>query len=112
VLDRVLTEVDCEAVGFCYDSGHANVDRAGLRDLHAYGHRLLTMHLHDNSGEDSHVLPYEGDVDWPELMATLGELDYRGNLLLEVCLASSAFQDAAVFLHEAYRRARRLLELR
>lgn len=112
VLDGVLTAVDCEAIGLCYDSGHANVDRAGLRDLRAYGHRLLTLHLHDNRGEDSHVLPYEGDVDWPSLMGLLRDLDYRGNLLLEACIANSAYRDPATFLREAYRRARRLLELR
>ncbi len=110
MLDRVLTEFGGEPIGFCYDSGHENVNRAGVRDLERYGHRLLTLHLHDNLGDDAHMLPYEGDVDWARLMDRLRSFGYPGRLLLEVCTARSAFQDPALFLREARRRAARLLE--
>jgi len=109
MLDRVLTEFDQEPVGFCYDSGHENISRAGFRDLEKYGHRLLTLHLHDNRGEDTHVLPYEGDIDWPCLMGMLHGLNYSGNLLLEACTENSAFKAPALLLAEAWRRAGKLL---
>ena len=70
-LDRVMTEFADEPIGFCYDSGHENINRAGFRDLERYGRRLLTLHLHDNRGDDAHTLPYEGDTDWPRLMELL-----------------------------------------
>ncbi len=110
MLDRVMTEFDREPVGLCYDSGHENVQRTGFRDLNRYGHRILTLHLHDNLGEDTHALPYEGDTDWPRFMELLRGFDYCGNLLLEVGTANSAFKDPARFLAEAHRRAVKLLE--
>ena len=109
VLERVLTEFGGDPIGFCYDSGHENVNRAGFRDLERYGDRLLTLHLHDNCGDDTHVLPYEGDMDWSGLMDRLRGFGYSGHLLLEVCTGNSAFHDPAPFLSEAWKRAARLL---
>jgi sugar phosphate isomerase/epimerase len=109
MLDHIMAELDAGPVGFCYDSGHENVNRAGFRDLSRYGHRLLTLHLHDNRGDDAHTLPYEGDTDWPRLMGLLHGFDYSGSLLLEACLANSAFRDPPLFLAEARKRAARLL---
>jgi L-ribulose-5-phosphate 3-epimerase len=110
VLDRVMDEFSGEPFGLCYDSGHENVNRAGFRDLERYGHRLLTLHLHDNCGDDAHALPYEGDLDWARLMELLRGFKYQGRLLLEVSTARSAFQDPASFLAEAWKRSARLLE--
>lgn len=110
VLQRIMTEFPGEPVGFCYDSGHENVNRAGFPELERYGPRLLTVHLHDNCGEDTHLLPYEGDTDWPRLMGLLRGFGYRGNLLFEATVGNSEFQDPAVFLAEARARADRLLE--
>ena len=110
MLAHVMSEFSGEPFGLCYDSGHENVNRAGFRDLERYGHRLLTLHLHDNCGDDAHALPYEGDIDWARLMGLLRGLDYSGNLLLEACIASSAFKDPTVFLAEAWKRAARLLD--
>ena len=109
MLDRIMAEFAGKPIGFCYDSGHENVNRAGFRDLETYGHRLLTLHLHDNRGDDAHTLPYEGDTDWPRLMELLRASGYSGHLFLEACIANSEFQDPALFLSEARRRAARLL---
>ena len=110
MLERVMASADPQAVGFCYDSGHENVNRAGFPELLEHGPRLLTVHLHDNCGEDTHVLPYEGDIDWALLMELLRGLGYSGNLLLEAGIANSRFKDPAVFVQEAWARTRRLLE--
>jgi len=110
MLDRIMTEFDDGPVGFCYDPGHENINRAGFRELEKHGPRLLTLHLHDNRGEDTHVLPYEGDIDWSRLMDMLHGLNYSGNLLLEVCTGNSAFRAPALFLAEAWKRAAKLLE--
>jgi sugar phosphate isomerase/epimerase len=79
--------------------------------LEKYGPRLCIVHLHDNSGEDSHRLPYEGDTDWPQLMSVLRGLGYSRSLLLEADLRNSQFKDRTVFLAEAWQRAQRLLRL-
>lgn len=110
MLDRVMTQFDAAPVGFCYDSGHENVNGSGFRDLMKYGHRLLVLHLHDNCGQDTHALPYEGTTNWPGFMDGLHTLGYTGSLHLEASPDNSQFKDPAVFLAEAWKRCRRLLE--
>ncbi len=109
VLEDLLTEFDTEHVGFCYDSGHENVQGTCFRMLEQFGHRLLTVHIHDNHGSDTHVLPYEGTTDWDGFREVFHGLDYSGNLLLEVGIGNSQFKDPAVFLSQARERAERLL---
>ena len=109
MLHAVMAEVGEAPIGFCFDAGHGNVDGVGIGDLLRYGDRLLTVHLHDNLGTDTHMLPYEGNMDWGRIMGALREVDYRGNLLLEVATHDSEFKDATVFLSQAYERAQRLL---
>lgn len=109
VLERILTEFSGDPVGFCYDSGHENVNGTCFRELGKFGDRLLTVHLHDNWGGDSHVLPYEGDMDWEGFKKIFHSLDYSGNLLLEPTIAKSQFKEPELFLSEARRRGERLL---
>jgi len=108
VVTAFLMEFDTPAVGFCYDSGHENVQGACFRMLERFASRLLTLHLHDNSGWDSHVLPYEGTIEWSRLPGILRAADYRGPLLLEADIGNSAFPDPAQFLAEAMARVRRI----
>lgn len=110
VLDRIMTEFSDEPIGFCYDSGHENVDGTGFSALEKHGHRLLIVHLHDNMGQDSHMLPYEGNIDWARFMNIFRRLDYSGSLLLEADMANSKFKEHALFLSEARKRAERLLQ--
>ncbi len=109
MLAAMFAEFGEEQLGFCFDAGHGNVDGVGIGELLSYGGRLLTVHLHDNLGTDAHMLPYEGNMDWSVVMGALHELDYRGNLLLEVSPRESEFKEPGVFLAQAYERAQRLL---
>jgi len=109
VVADFLAEFDAPHVGLCYDSGHENVQGKCFHMLERFGRRLLTMHIHDNSGSDIHVLPFEGTTPWDEFRRILGALPYSGNLLLEVDVRNSRFQDHTVFLSEARQRAGRLL---
>ncbi len=64
VLRRLLGEHPPELLGFCYDSGHANIHR-NLPQLKGFRERLVVTHLHDNRGDaDSHQPPGWGTVDW------------------------------------------------
>ncbi len=110
VLAQFLDEFNQESVGFCYDSGHENIRGSCFKILEQLGHRLLTVHLHDNAGSDSHVLPYEGNIDWDRFRKIFHGLGYAGDLLLEVDIANSGFKDPEIFLTEARKRAQQLLE--
>lgn len=110
VLESLLAEFDDEHVGLCYDTGHENVQGTCFRLLEKHGHRLLTLHIHDNTGSDTHMLPYEGTINWELFRDTLHGLDYSGNFPVESNMAYSRFKDPAVFLTEARKRTERLLQ--
>lgn len=85
-------------LGICYDAGHANLIAnpvpdnrgaacyqwlkvAGLAHVEWDGQLLdkllphiVNCHLHDNHGvEDEHLLPGEGNIDWPTIMRKLAQ---------------------------------------
>jgi len=109
VLAQFLAEFKHGSVGFCYDSGHENIHGNCFKILEQFGHRLLTVHLHDNTGSDSHVLPYEGNIDWDRFRKIFHGLGYPGDLLLEVDIANSGFKNPETFLAEARKRGEQLL---
>ena len=102
-LDQVFDGFDPAFLGFCFDSGHANM--AGNLDLvERYGERLIALHLHDNHGEkDEHALPGDGTVDWPYVVRVLHRLDYARPVNLEVSAATRpdlSHPDFARLAHE------------
>ncbi len=109
VVAAFLEEFDGDHVGFCYDSGHENVQGRCFRMLERFGHRLLAVHIHDNKGSDTHTLPGEGTIDWNRFRQVFHGLGYSGDLMLEAGMGHSQFSDPAVFLAEARERAERLL---
>ena len=81
-------------LGFCYDSGHANImdhgreipDSLPRRNYAGTGYEpewedhalekmlphVVNCHLHDNNGlQDQHLLPGEGTIDWHHTMSLL-----------------------------------------
>lgn len=78
---------DPEHMAVCYDFGHGNLcENVSHRDnLRIIGYRLHALHVQDNLGkEDSHLLPFHGNIDWQEAMAALAEIGYSGDLTFEV----------------------------
>jgi len=101
-------------LGFCLDNGHYHARIAHDIDLFArFGHRLMVLHLSDNHGErGEHLLPFDGNIDWPVQMRAIASTGYQGPTTLEV--VNEGYQDAAPaeFLALAYERAKRLEALR
>jgi sugar phosphate isomerase/epimerase len=74
-------------VGICLDVGHSNLSGLDATDeVSAAGERLLALHLQDNdgNGEDQHLLPGQGTVDWDAVLNAIDRLDFRGPRTLEV----------------------------
>ena len=86
-LIALIDRFDHPLVTCCWDSGHARLafTRAGMPDaMRALGSRITCTHIHDNYyNRDLHVLPFQGDIDWREQMATLKEIGYKGDLSFE-----------------------------
>lgn len=84
--DWILQKYPKEFIGFCFDSGHANMlwHERVPEIVRKYGERIYAVHLHDNFGSsDSHWHPGEGNIDWKEVMAALAESVYELPLLLK-----------------------------
>lgn len=84
-LDRIQEWMEVAKVadvGICYDSGHGNI-----QDENGPLANILATHLHDNDGErDQHLWPFEGTINWPQLVDRLISARYEGTLLFETRL--------------------------
>lgn len=76
-----------DRVGACWDTGHANMYYKGgdqWDPLHVVGHRLHATHIHDNRAKDDlHLMPYDGTIDWPRVVAALRDIGYTGDFVSE-----------------------------
>ena len=109
-LDYIFQHINSNRLGFCYDNGHENWRHPKADCLSRYGHRLFTVHLNDNFGDnDQHLLPYDGTIDWKKTKRKLvccKKLEY---LTLEVVFDAYRKMSVDEFLVQAYQRALRLL---
>lgn len=69
---QVLLWYPDDTVSYWHDTGHAQVQAdLGITPhedwLHAYGHRLIGLHLHDAVNLQVHQVPGTGRVDWAGL---------------------------------------------
>lgn len=70
----------------CLDLGHCGLcghDAARMIRSLGRGH-IGALHVHDNDHyNDTHTIPYNGKMNWPEITAALGAIDYAGDFTYE-----------------------------
>ena len=72
-------------VGICLDFGHAHLEGDLVDTIETVSEHLLTVDLHDNRGRaDEHLVPFDGDIDWPAALTTVQKIGYDGTLMLEL----------------------------
>ena len=89
--------------GFCYDSGHEHCFNVGRDMLGQYGQWLCHTHLNDNLGvidptlppeqvpyNDLHLLPFDGNDDFANVMRRIDQSGYEGQLCFEIKLRNVA----------------------
>ena len=116
-LDYIFENIKSEHLGFCYDSGHENYFHRDADCLSCYGKRLSALHIDDNFGDhDTHLLPYDGTVNWSIIKDKLKECKGINYLTLEVDFnpkheKSQIYKElsAGDFLALAYERAAKLI---
>ncbi len=66
---NVSSLADKLGCGVCWDTGHANISGYKQSEqLAVIGDRLEILHVHDNDGvHDSHLLPFDGNVEWEDV---------------------------------------------
>lgn len=100
LLQSLFDSYPFEKVGFCFDSGHAQVD-GNMEILEMFLDRLFLVHLHDNYGkEDDHNLPGQGIIDWGRLMRLVLSAQQLKTITVEVGLLTR--QDRFEWLRDAY----------
>lgn len=92
LLDRLRT-ICPEGLGITWDVGHEHCYPGGLDVVAEFGDLLVGTHVHDNNGQqdpaiitwndDSHLLPYEGSIDFDTVAARLRSVGYRGSITIE-----------------------------
>lgn len=100
-IDRMNDKFGAEVLGFCFDTGHANLSGLDMEAfLTALGHRLKVLHIHDNDGrEDLHQLPFtftktrenKPSTDWEGFVRGLCNIQFDGTLSFETAPVLTAF---------------------
>jgi sugar phosphate isomerase/epimerase len=75
-----------ESIGICWDFGHGAIMYENQVDgIKQVGNRLKAVHVADNWGiNDDHLPPFFGNNNWEEIMGTLREIGFDGNMVFEV----------------------------
>lgn len=84
------------ALGFCFDSGHANCYTPSESPLERYSDMLVTTHIHDNLGPvgaepDQHHVMGEGTVNFSRIFDLLKKFDAKHINLESYCNPTSRY---------------------
>ena len=84
-LVRLIEDEELSDLRICLDVGHARLQGDVVDALETVAGYLVTTHLHDNRGRaDDHLLPFDGVIDWAELLTAFQKVGYDGTLLFEL----------------------------
>lgn len=102
-IDRINAEYGAEVLGFCFDTGHANLVGLDFEEfITTLGSRLKVLHIHDNDGiEDLHQIPFtfsrgrenKSSTDWDGFLAGLRKIKFDKVLSFETAPVLSAFPE-------------------
>ncbi len=81
---RIFERVDSDFIGFCLDTGHANLAEGSTSYIDKLKEKLINVHFHDNLGKnDNHLSVGEGNINWTEVCSALDSIKYNGPLISE-----------------------------
>ena len=102
-IDRINDKYHAEILGFCFDTGHANLIGVDFENfITILGHRLKVLHIHDNDGrQDLHQIPFtftatrenKSSTDWDGFIRGLRNIQFDGVLSFETAPVLNAFPE-------------------
>lgn len=102
-IDRINEEYQAEVLGFCFDTGHANLVGLDMEKfITSLGERLKVLHIHDNDGiSDLHQIPYTfaktrenmASTDWDGFLRGLSNIKFDKVLSFETAPVLTAFPE-------------------
>jgi sugar phosphate isomerase/epimerase len=98
----ILGAISNTHVGACLDTGHAALARTLDIIPYKLSGYLQYIHAHDNNGgDDDHLPPGSGTIDWRKLLGILKTTGFKGSFILE--LAGNQKRSRAEVLADACR---------
>lgn len=92
------------------DTGHSGIVGEDAGDtIRVLGSRLKALHINDNDfRSDGHLIPFQGKIDWEDVMKALAEADYQGDFTFEALHLYEGFCEefypvSAKYLHDVGR---------
>ena len=85
-LDEVLwiiEKINRPNVGINFDVNHLFPPENIPSLIRKAGELIRSMHISDQDGQERHWLPFEGTLDWQEIIKALTEIGYSGPLIYE-----------------------------
>ena len=102
-IDRINDLYHAEVLGFCLDTGHANLVGIDFEDfITTLDHRLKVLHIHDNDGVgDLHQIPYtfartrenKCSTDWDGFIRGLRNIGFDKVLSFETAPVLTSFPE-------------------
>lgn len=100
-IDRINEKYHADVLGFCFDTGHANLVGIDFESfITELGERLKVLHIHDNNGSDDlHQIPFtftknrenHSSTDWDGFIRGLRNIKFNKVLSFETAPVISAF---------------------
>ena len=107
-LDEVLDmieRIDRPNVGVNFDVNHLFPPEAIPGLIRQAGPRILSVHISDQDGIERHWLPFQGTMDWAEVLRALTDVGYTGPLTYETHIHDARnCEEAGRTIEENYRR--------
>ena len=100
-------------MGICLDSGHLHAHFHDELDFDSFKNKIFCVHLHDNDeSDDQHLIPFDGTIDWKEMMNNLKKCNYSGPITMELVYRNDYLKMSAVdFFKKGYEAGEKLNEL-
>ncbi|MGQ9610788.1 MAG: sugar phosphate isomerase/epimerase family protein [bacterium] len=85
-INELIDTIGSDHIGICFDTSHANVTRLNMyQAIQECGNRLLATHISDNDGSgDQHNIPFNGNINWTDVISALKNINYKSAFNLEI----------------------------
>ena len=103
-MERINDDFGAEVLGFCFDTGHANLVGIDFEDfIGKLGDHLKVLHIHDNDGRaDLHQMPFtftrtrenKPSTDWNGFLRALKKIHFDKVLSFETAPVLTSFPEA------------------
>ena len=93
-LEYVMQNIKNDNVGICYDAGHCHAHFNDEFNYELFKDKIFAVHLHDNDkSSDQHLIPFDGTINWDNVVSKLKECNYDGPVTLELSYRNDYLKD-------------------